>query len=669
MKKLLFLLLGLAVAVGANAGVNKQVSTAQTKSAITFKTQRVAQPVPAQPAFYAPVTEQPAGELKVYQRSGKALWRTSSGLSTGNQSGSINIVFGDNNKVYFEDLLYGFYGGYWTPPHAWIEGTLSEDGTKITVPLGQSVYYNSNWDADIILCWGTSAVSGSSVGFTCDEAVTEAVYAVEGNKISLLNSQPTPDAAYAAYEGTGLSCWWSDDQTWGYAIEWNTVFEILDEATLPENVMVTPDVNTASVSWDDLDDTAWNVRYRLYDPDNMLWDFEDAQADDNALPGGWTSIDADGDGYMWYHLNTDGEWNCHSGSGHLTSASYQSTALTPDNWLVSPQTKLFGQLSLWINAQDPEWPDEVFAVYVSTGDPTDPTSFVLISDEEVVATGEPTEYTFDLSQFDGQMGYVAVRHFNCTDNFRLNVDDVAVGYPWIYANGVENNSYVMGDLEAGTTYEVQVQAVSDINSDWTESVEFTTLTPAVTPDVYMLGGNMDNWVPNDGVKFNYDEETALYTLNFTFDGRHDGYNYFGFTKELAENNDDGGWSYIAPFRFGAVSEGDFEVNDGTLNIDISLIPFNDGGQAFKIPAGEYNMTLNLENMTLKIEKVEVPPVGLKGDVNDDQVVNITDVTILITAIMSENFDIINFYNSDMNDDNGISITDVTMLINYVMSLQ
>ena len=430
MKKLLFLLLGLAVAVGANAGVNKQVSTAQTKSAINFKTQRIAQPV--QPGFFAPVTEQPAGELKVYQRSGKALWRTSSGLSTGNQSGSINVVFGENNKVYFEDLLYGFYGGYWTPPHAWIEGTLSADGTRITVPLGQSVYYSTNWNADIILCWGTSAVTGTSVGFTCDESVTEAVYAVEGNKISLLNSQATPGAAYAAYEGTGLSCWWSDDQTWGYAIEWNTVFEILDEATLPENVMVTPDVNTASVSWDDLDDTAWNVRYRLYDADNMLWDFEDAQADDNALPGGWTSIDADGDGYMWYHLNTDGEWNCHSGSGHLTSASYQSTALTPDNWLVSPQTKLFGQLSLWINAQDPEWPNEVFAVYVSTGDPTDVSSFVLISDEEMVATGEPTEYTFDLSQFDGQMGYVAVRHFNCTDNFRLNVDDVRLLRPTRY---------------------------------------------------------------------------------------------------------------------------------------------------------------------------------------------------------------------------------------------
>lgn len=660
MKKLLFLLLGLAVAVGANAGVNKQVSTAQTKSAINFKTQRIAQPV--QPGFFAPVTEQPAGELKVYQRSGKALWRTSSGLSTGNQSGSINVVFGENNKVYFEDLLYGFYGGYWTPPHAWIEGTLSADGTRITVPLGQSVYYSTNWNADIILCWGTSAVTGTSVGFTCDESVTEAVYAVEGNKISLLNSQATPGAAYAAYEGTGLSCWWSDDQTWGYAIEWNTVFEILDEATLPENVMVTPDVNTASVSWDDLDDTAWNVRYRLYDADNMLWDFEDAQADDNALPGGWTSIDADGDGYMWYHLNTDGEWNCHSGSGHLTSASYQSTALTPDNWLVSPQTKLFGQLSLWINAQDPEWPNEVFAVYVSTGDPTDVSSFVLISDEEMVATGEPTEYTFDLSQFDGQMGYVAVRHFNCTDNFRLNVDDVAVGYPWIYANGVDNTNYVINGLEAATTYEVQVQAVSDINSDWTESVQFTTLTPAVTPDVYIIGAvGEQNWAPNAGLMMDYDAENDVYTATVNVLAN----NSFGFTTVLAENDDQGAWDYIEPYRFGPESNGDFWLQDDYIGVPLTMT-YDVYGAIRVLEDGEYIVTVNLTGMTVTIEKVA--PAVIKGDVNNDGVVNPTDATTLINALLNEDFSAINFANSDMDENGEVNVTDAIQLINYLLTL-
>ena len=58
--------------------------------------------------------------------------------------------------------------------------------------------------------------------------------------------------------------------------------------------------------------------------------------------------------------------------------------------------------------------------------------------------------------------------------------------------------------------------------------------------------------------------------------------------------------------------------------------------------------------------------GLVGDVNNDNVVNITDVTTLISAVMTENFANINTTNADLNGDNTINITDVTMLINKVM---
>ena len=75
-------------------------------------------------------------------------------------------------------------------------------------------------------------------------------------------------------------------------------------------------------------------------------------------------------------------------------------------------------------------------------------------------------------------------------------------------------------------------------------------------------------------------------------------------------------------------------------------------------------------------KVQIMPIaftesvaaGLLGDVNNDNVVNITDVTTLISAVMAENFDAINFTNSDMNGDGVINITDVTMLINAVMAM-
>ena len=185
----------------------------------------------------------------------------------------------------------------------------------------------------------------------------------------------------------------------------------------------------------------------------------------------------------------------------------------------------------------------------------------------------------------------------------------------------------------------------------------------VIPDVYMLGGNVDNWAPNEGTKFAYNEDNNLYTLNFTFDGRHNGYNYFGFTNELAEYNDQGSWDYIAPFRFGAVSEGDFDVTDEQLNKDLSLT--YDNGQSFKIPAGEYNMTLSLENMTLYIEKVA--PEGLKGDANEDHEVNISDAILLISAILNSDTSGINFANSDINGDSEINITDAIKLINFVLN--
>ena len=56
-----------------------------------------------------------------------------------------------------------------------------------------------------------------------------------------------------------------------------------------------------------------------------------------------------------------------------------------------------------------------------------------------------------------------------------------------------------------------------------------------------------------------------------------------------------------------------------------------------------------------------------GDVNGDGTVNITDVTTLISCVMSENTSNIVVEAADMNGDGNINITDVTMLINAVMS--
>ena len=59
--------------------------------------------------------------------------------------------------------------------------------------------------------------------------------------------------------------------------------------------------------------------------------------------------------------------------------------------------------------------------------------------------------------------------------------------------------------------------------------------------------------------------------------------------------------------------------------------------------------------------------SLLGDVNGDGQVNITDVTLLISAVLNDNFGSIIVDNSDVNGDSNINITDVTLLISAVLN--
>ena len=59
--------------------------------------------------------------------------------------------------------------------------------------------------------------------------------------------------------------------------------------------------------------------------------------------------------------------------------------------------------------------------------------------------------------------------------------------------------------------------------------------------------------------------------------------------------------------------------------------------------------------------------GLRGDVNGDGNVNISDVTTLIDYLLTGNASGISLSGADTNQDNSINISDVTSLIDYLLS--
>ena len=260
-----------------------------------------------------------------------------------------------------------------------------------------------------------------------------------------------------------------------------TVLEPGVALTTPTALAVDPAATTANVSWEDDDDILWNLRYRVYNPnEGGFWDFED----DSQLEG-WVIYDNDGDGDNWYY-NTSSDM-ANSGTCVLASDSYYWGALYPDNWLISPEVAINGELSFYASGAASSWYDEVFRVYVGPADWVSLDQFVPVS-EDIVANYGMTQYTFDLSSCElaGQRGVFAIRHYNCSDVYTLLIDDVKIGEAgneWIVVNEIADLNTVLEGLTPETTYEVQIQATgtAGFSSEWSASTLFTTLAEGGEP--------------------------------------------------------------------------------------------------------------------------------------------------------------------------------------------
>lgn len=181
------------------------------------------------------------------------------------------------------------------------------------------------------------------------------------------------------------------------------------------------DTLTFTVTDDDFMSTATNSVVNFFD------DFEDQDISD------WTTIDTDGDTYNWGDAFQVGP-----STVSLISRSWIGGgvgAITPENWAISQAIDLTastGQVDLtWkVQCAAAAWDQEKYGVYVATANTVGALEASAVNFVEVyndpADTGTQYDRTLDLSSFAGQTVYVGFKHWDCTDQDWLSIDDVTV---------------------------------------------------------------------------------------------------------------------------------------------------------------------------------------------------------------------------------------------------
>ena len=238
MKKLALLITCVAVALSASAIVQSSGNAYRPMDKLQHAGMMKA------PSRVDIITEQPEGTVVNYTRGGEYMTVSLYGYESAYQTGRVKLVYADDGQtVYIQDpLCYGEGVG------AWVQGQLSDDGLTISVPLGQYVAYNEEYDYGLILAWGSTMVIDLGddfywLDFYADETKTEVCYAVdpENGTITMLDSEGSVDNPYPYdCEATGLAGVWSDDGTVA-TIEWGSTWTVMGETVpaVPANPEVT----------------------------------------------------------------------------------------------------------------------------------------------------------------------------------------------------------------------------------------------------------------------------------------------------------------------------------------------------------------------------------------------------------------------------------------------
>ena len=160
---------------------------------------------------------------------------------------------------------------------------------------------------------------------------------------------------------------------------------------------------------------------------------------EDGIPSTWTSLDVDADGFQWT-VNGQESATAHTGDKYVLSRSWINSdgALVPNNWLITGQVNIPStgsyELTYWVCSMQDNFPEEHYGIYVTTSnDYTNPNNYVLLFEETLDETDGGTSQNQSawqrkvvrLTGYTGNV-HIAFRHFNCTDQVAIMLDDVTI---------------------------------------------------------------------------------------------------------------------------------------------------------------------------------------------------------------------------------------------------
>ena len=239
------------------------------------------------------------------------------------------------------------------------------------------------------------------------------------------------------------------------------------------------------------------------------YDFEDGTLQ------GWTTFNGNGNDWdTWMHSKdyTDiyaVEFNGHNSKYCVVSLSYDTLFecdLTPDNYLVAPhkfKATANSYISFYASALDEVKCAEHFGVAVSKTGNTLGADFSTIAEwtfGEAVGTSQAkakssvvkrtpsdwVQYRVDLSNYAGKEIWIALRHFDCTGQSALTIDDITIGNVMpVVGEGCEwtNDNPAIG-LAASGEGTISFTAVNKNKEDQVANITAVPFKPAGDGKVY-----------------------------------------------------------------------------------------------------------------------------------------------------------------------------------------